>query len=606
MMPLNFRRRAALGASAGVLALCLAACSERPSDSTGPAQGTALQLGVRSAVAGGTPDAYAKIDAAHVTLTRASAILLDTVVSFAGGGDGHIDLSVRLADPSGTLVVAVELRSRGQVLFLGTGTAELRRGATTSLPLTVSPVIAGLVAPDSATLTALGDTVRLRAAAVFATGDTVTGTSIPWVGDGGSVIRVASDGLVTALREGQAQATASYQSFTRTTRVRVQAVVTRVVLSADTFSLLVDSTRTLTAVARDRNGNVLPRTIAWRSSNAAVATVDANGVVRGIAPGTDTITASSEAQSASAVVTVRRVPVAAVRVAPPAASLLVGGTIRLVATTLDAAGAVLPGRIVTWSTSNAGIATVDASGLVRAIAVGSAVVTATSEGRSGTATIEVAQPLVAASPTEVAFSVLEGSEPTTQTVAVTNAGGGTLGGLYATVEYTSGAAGWLTPSFSSTTAPTTLSLTAHSDSLTAGTYTATVIIASTVPGAGSVPVSVELVVSSAGNPIILPSASQVNLFMNYDTLGVAVHDSVSVDNEGTGTLTGLSVIVTYDVDGPTGWLSASLDSGTAPTMLRLTAQGIVEGSAYHAIVTISSTVPGVASVQIDVYYYDGT
>jgi hypothetical protein len=44
-----------------------------------------------------------------------------------------------------------------------------------------------------------------------------------------------------------------------------------------------------------------------------------------------------------------------------------------------------------WSTSDAGVVTVLATGLVRAIAAGTATITATSEGRSGTAIITVAQ-----------------------------------------------------------------------------------------------------------------------------------------------------------------------------------------------------------------------
>ena len=82
-------------------------------------------------------------------------------------------------------------------------------------------------------------------------------------------------------------------------------------------------------------------------------------------------------------------PVASVTVAPASAPLMVGQTVQLMATLRDAAGSVLTGRTVTWSTSVGSVATVSSSGLVGAAAVGSATITATSEGQSGAATVTV-------------------------------------------------------------------------------------------------------------------------------------------------------------------------------------------------------------------------
>lgn len=67
-----------------------------------------------------------------------------------------------------------------------------------------------------------------------------------------------------------------------------------------------------------------------------------------------------------------------------------------------------------------------------------------------------------------------GANPTAQTVAITNGGGGTLSGLAASVvSYGGGATGWLqTPTLNSTTAPATLTLQPVTGALAAGTYTA--------------------------------------------------------------------------------------------------------------------------------------
>src|SRR5205814_4107300 len=56
------------------------------------------------------------------------------------------------------------------------------------------------------------------------------------------------------------------------------------------------------------------------------------------------------------------------------------------------AGNVLTGRTISWTSSNAAVATVSGTGLVSGVAAGSATITATSEGRSGQAQVTVAAP----------------------------------------------------------------------------------------------------------------------------------------------------------------------------------------------------------------------
>src|SRR5207253_166333 len=63
--------------------------------------------------------------------------------------------------------------------------------------------------------------------------------------------------------------------------------------------------------------------------------------------------------------------------------------VQATATPTDADGNPLSGRTVTWSSSNAAVATVSSSGLVSGVTPGSVTITATSEGKSGTSTITV-------------------------------------------------------------------------------------------------------------------------------------------------------------------------------------------------------------------------
>jgi Tol biopolymer transport system component len=86
------------------------------------------------------------------------------------------------------------------------------------------------------------------------------------------------------------------------------------------------------------------------------------------------------------------VPVATVTVAPDPITLVEGATTTLSATPKDRNGSVLSGRAVQWSSTNEQVATVTQTGVVRAIGAGGAIVRATSEGRTGSATINVLAP----------------------------------------------------------------------------------------------------------------------------------------------------------------------------------------------------------------------
>src|SRR6266571_6584180 len=110
--------------------------------------------------------------------------------------------------------------------------------------------------------------------------------------------------------------------------------------------------------------------------------------------------ASGKSDTATAVVSPVVVPVAAVVVAPATANVTVDSTVQLVAIPVDSAGTALGGRAVTWTSGAPGVATVDGSGLVTGVAAGSATITATSEGKSGSAAVTVA----AAPPAPVAVS----------------------------------------------------------------------------------------------------------------------------------------------------------------------------------------------------------
>ena len=202
---------------------------------------------------------------------------------------------------------------------------------------------------------------------------------------------VDASGLVTAAGNGTATITASAGSASGSAVVTVMQSAASVEVSPSVYELTaLGQTVHLTAEAFDENGHaVAGAEFSWESSDAAVATVDAGGLVTAVAEGVATITASAGEASGSAVVPVMQ-PVASVQVSPSAETIELGSTLQLTAEAFDESGYAVAEVEFAWETSDATVATVDASGLVTGVAVGVATITASAGSGQGTAKVTVA------------------------------------------------------------------------------------------------------------------------------------------------------------------------------------------------------------------------
>jgi alpha-L-fucosidase 2 len=148
-------------------------------------------------------------------------------------------------------------------------------------------------------------------------------------------------------------------------------------------------TVTLVATFRNADNEIIDRPVTFVSSDETVATVDEDGVVTAeYKTGTTTITAVSDADNndveATIVITVTKRPVAYIEVEPESAVITDGETVEIEAHVFGANDEELEGRTITWSSSNALVASVDAeTGVVTGHAVltpTTVTITATSEG----------------------------------------------------------------------------------------------------------------------------------------------------------------------------------------------------------------------------------
>ncbi|HJQ10592.1 MAG TPA: Ig-like domain-containing protein [Gemmatimonadaceae bacterium] len=245
-----------------------------------------------------------------------------------------------------------------------------------------------------------GQTARATAVAKDAEGNALSGRTISWFSSSTSVASVDDSGTISAISPGSAVLSAVSEGVAGQGTMSVvppppTPIATLAVL-LNPSAVTTGQTATATATAKDSSGNVMPaQNITWESSNVTVATVTTTGSVKAVGRGTAMIKASSGGKSAASALNVTDpapVPVASVAVTPATASIQTSGTVQLSAVTRDANNNLLTGRLVSWTSSATGVATVSSSGLVTAVAAGSATITASSEGQQGTSAITVTAP----------------------------------------------------------------------------------------------------------------------------------------------------------------------------------------------------------------------
>lgn len=212
-------------------------------------------------------------------------------------------------------------------------------------------------------------------ATIAATLDPASGQTLVW-SSSDSAVATVSGGVVTAQSEGNCVITVSLADDPTVKKTVPVTVVEGVVpvesvsLNKSSISVVVNaSDNTLAATVNPENATV--KTVTWSSDDTGIATVDENGVVRGVAPGTTTIRVKSTddpSKEATCAVEVTKIAVAGVSVEPSAVTLDSRQTATLTAT-VSPADATYKG--IRWESENESIAAVDAqTGVVTAVGSG--------------------------------------------------------------------------------------------------------------------------------------------------------------------------------------------------------------------------------------------
>lgn len=165
--------------------------------------------------------------------------------------------------------------------------------------------------------------------------------------------------------------------------------VSEIILSDTELNLVKGDSKSLTATVSP--SEALPEEgIIWTSSAPSIANVSSDGNVTALAIGTATVRASAGEKFAECKVTVSGIPAASITLDKTKAEMMVGDVIKLTATVLPEDA---DDKTVTWKSSDETVATVDTDGLVRALAKGSAEITAAIGDLSAVCSVTVTAPV---------------------------------------------------------------------------------------------------------------------------------------------------------------------------------------------------------------------
>lgn len=362
--------------------------TDNPAIATVGAQGmvTGVSVGTTliKAAAVGDPSITSSV---VVTVTAARGVIVSPAVMTLWVGDA--DTLSAVPDVEGGQPRTVQWTSEnpavatvsaiGAVTAVGTGTATIVATSTIdprikgTSEVRVLPARTVSISPVTSTVS-IGGSRTLVASVNIETG---LSTAVTWRSSDASIATVSGTGLVTGVSLGTVNIIAvsvadTVRRFSAT--LTVTPSVNSITVSPTEMSLFPSERERATATV-DVQGS-LPRTVTWRSANTTIASVNASGDITGVAAGQTIIRAISTADTtkrAEIAVTVLPAPVLAVS---PGQATMASGESRTFTALVNVAEGVDPG--VMWRTNNSTVISVSQTGVVTAVGIGNATVTAVS------------------------------------------------------------------------------------------------------------------------------------------------------------------------------------------------------------------------------------
>ena len=184
--------------------------------------------------------------------------------------------------------------------------------------------------------------------------------SVTWKSSNTKVATVTSAGKVKGVKAG----TATITCTSKATGAKATCKVTVGYVKLDKTEAVINKGKTMTLKATVYPSTLTDRSVTWKSSNTKVATVTSKGKVKGVKPGTATITCTS---NATGLKTTCKVTVGYVKLDQNEVTVKKGKTLTLKAAVYPLS---LTDKSVTWESSNTKVATVTSKGKVKSVKAG--------------------------------------------------------------------------------------------------------------------------------------------------------------------------------------------------------------------------------------------
>jgi uncharacterized protein YjdB len=429
---------------------------------------TISSTGFATAVAAGSGAFQAQYQGltgtSHINVTAAAPTLQQIVVAAAGavnhtvGGTQQFTATAVYSDQSTRDVTnqaawtssntgIATVNGSGLASLVASGTASIQAqfgglsGAATLTVASQAPTLQSLAISPSSASVAMSQTQQFTATGTYSDGSTQNLTSqVTWQTANPSIATISSSGLATGAGSGQTQVTASYQGQTAQVALTVSgATLTSLSVTPNNLGLANGTRQQYMAVGTLSDGSTqdLTNSVNWSSTNGSVASVNASGMVTALSVGQTSIQAAAGNVSTAVPLHVTAATVTSIQLTPSSVSLAAGGVQQFTATAMFTDGTSQNvTSSVTYTTSNANVATVDASGNLHGVATGSATITATLGSISTTVPVtitHVALTSLAITPRNV--SLADGLSQ--QLTATGTYGDGSTQDLSSTVTWTS-------------------------------------------------------------------------------------------------------------------------------------------------------------------------
>jgi hypothetical protein len=345
-------------------------------------------------------------------------------------------------DPIGTATVVVTITATRGAISASTSLTITKAVLCTGVEPLCTSGVGGVSVDQSSATIAAGTSFPFTASGAYTDGSVVDITALSlWSSDAVAVATVSNaagnEGLATGLGQGTANITAAFGGQSDFSPLTVTtAVLTSVAISlppGGSATVPMGMTQPLVATATFSDGSTQDLTAfaGWSSSVPTCAAVSnapgTEGLVTGVAPGVATITAAYQGLSGTLTITVSSATVTSIDVTSATSTVPIGWTIRYAATAhyTDSSTRDVTAQ-ATWLSSNGAIATVSnaagTQGLATAVSAGTASISATLSGKTGSAPIHaVSATLLSIAVTPNPFSVaLRGTVQLTATGTFSN------------------------------------------------------------------------------------------------------------------------------------------------------------------------------------------